>query len=74
MTNDAGARAALLGTEKRSPFLLSKLFVEYEAATKDEIKDFSPNQLRVWRNGRVRAVSDFVKVVGDKPITELKRY
>lgn len=71
LTSDAGARAALLGTEKRSPFLLSKLFVEYEAATKDEIKDFSPNQLRVWRNGRMRAVSDFVKVVGDKPITEL---
>ena len=71
LVGDAGARAALLGAEKRPPFLLSKLFVEYEAATQDEIKGFSPSQLRVWRNGRTRAVKQLVKVVGDKPITEL---
>jgi hypothetical protein len=28
-----------------------KVVYEYEAATKDEVKDLSPNQLRVWRNG-----------------------
>ena|ERR1700722_18069966 len=47
ITNDAVARAALLGTEKRPTFRLSKLFEEYEALTKDEVRDFSPNQLRV---------------------------
>ena len=31
LTGDAGARAALLGTEKRPSFHSSKLFVEYEA-------------------------------------------
>lgn len=71
VANDAGARAALLGTEKRPPFMLSKLFAEYETATKDETKDFSPNQLRVWRNGRERAVKAFVRVIGDKPVTEV---
>ncbi|MFL9827727.1 tyrosine-type recombinase/integrase [Rhodoplanes sp. SY1] len=71
MANDAGARAALLGTEKRPPFMLSKLFVEYEAATKDETKDFSPSQLRVWRNGRERALKEFVKLIGDKPVTDV---
>jgi integrase len=70
VANDSVARAALLGTEKRPVFRLSKLFEEYEALTKDEVKDFSPNQLRVWRNSRMRAVENFVSVVGDKPVNE----
>jgi integrase len=68
---DPVARAAVLGTEKRPAFLLSKLFEEYETLAKDEIKDFSPNQLRVWRNGRMRAVENFVSVVGNKPVNEV---
>jgi hypothetical protein len=39
--------------------------------TKDETKDFSPNQLRVWRSSRMRAVENFVSVAGDKPVNEL---
>jgi len=71
LVQDAPARAALLGTEKRPSFSLSRLFEEYEAATRDEIRDFSPDQLRIWRNGRMRAVAQFVKVVGDKPVTAI---
>ncbi len=44
---------------------------EYESVTKDEVKDLSPDQLRIWRNGRVRAVAQFVNVVGDKPVADL---
>ena len=68
---DTNARSAMLGTEKRPAFRLSKLFEEYESATRDEVRDFSPGQLRIWRNGRVRAVENFVTVVGDKLVTEL---
>lgn len=71
LTQDATARTALLGTEKRPSFLLSRLFEEYEAATRDEIRDLSPDQRRIWRNGRMRSVAQFVKVVGDKPVTEI---
>ena len=71
LTNDASAREALLGTAPRPSFLLSRLFEEYESATKDEVKDLSPDQLRIWRNGRIRSVAQFVKVVGDKPVNEL---
>jgi integrase len=71
--NDPVARAALLGTEKRPVCRLSKLFEEYETLTKDELKDFSPNQLRVWRNSRMLAVENFVSVVGDKPVNEVTR-
>jgi integrase len=71
LANDATARAALLGTQKRSAFKLSKLFEQHEAATKDEAKDLSPDQLRIWRNGRIRAVERFVEVIGDKPVNEV---
>lgn len=47
LERDAGARAALLGTQPRPTFPLSRLFAEYEAATRDETKRFSPSQLRV---------------------------
>jgi integrase len=69
--NDVRATAALLGTQKRPPFKLSKLFEEYEAITKDEVRDLSPDQLRIWRNGRIRAVARFVELIGDKAITEI---
>jgi integrase len=71
LTNDPVAREALLGTAKRPSFNLSRLFEEYESATKDEVKDLSPDQLRIWRNGRIRAVAQFVQVVGDKPVADL---
>jgi integrase len=71
LTQDQGARTALLGTEKPGAFPLSRLFDEYEAATKDETRDLSPDQLRIWRNGRIRAVAQFAKVVGEKPITDI---
>jgi integrase len=71
LTHDPGAREALLGTAQCPSFNLSRLFEEYDAATKDEVKDLSRDQLRIWRNGRIRAVARFVQVVGDKPVAEL---
>ena len=69
--NDPTAREALLGTAEPCGIKLSQLFEEYEEVTKHEIKDLSPDQLRIWRNGRIRAVERFVALVGDKPLSEL---
>lgn len=71
LVEDRPSREALLGTARKPAFTLSRLFEEYEAATRDEVRDLSPDQLRIWRNGRIRAVEQFVKIVGDKPVTEL---
>jgi len=71
LANDPAAREALLGTVQPPSFSLSRLFEEYESVTKDEVMDLSPDQLRIWRNGRIRAVAQFVKVVGDKPVADL---
>jgi hypothetical protein len=51
--------------------MISKLLEEYEAATEDEVKDFSRDQLRIWRRGRIRAIERFAEVAGDKPINEV---
>jgi len=71
LANDNEARSALLGAVKKPAIQLSDLFVEYEAMTKDEVRDLSPDQRRIWQNGRKRAVERFVDIAGDKPITEI---
>ena len=70
---DSGARAALLGTQPKPSFPVSKLLVEYEALTKEETTNFSPNQLRVWRGSCQRVVNELIAITGDKPVTELTR-
>jgi integrase len=71
LVNDAAAREAVLGLKKKPAFKVSKIFEEYEAETKDQVLDLSPDQLRIWRNARKRVVKSFAGVVGDKLITEL---
>lgn len=72
LLEDAGARSAILGIAKpTNGFLLSQLFSEYEQAVLDEVRDFSADQLRIWRVSHTRAASQFLNVCGDKPITEL---
>ncbi len=70
LVNDEGARHAVLGLKKKPVFKVSKIFEEYEAETKDQVLDLSPDQLRIWRNARKRVVKSFVGVVTDKFITE----
>jgi integrase len=71
LVNEKDARDAVLGLKKKPVFKVSKIFEEYEAETKDQVLDLSPDQLRIWRNARKRVVNSFVGVVGDKLITEL---
>ena len=52
-------------------FKVSKIFEEYEAETRDQVPDLSPDQLRMWGNARKRVIKSFESVVGDKLITEL---
>jgi integrase len=51
--------------------MLSRLFDEFERLVADEIKDFSPEQRRIWRTARIRSANQFVERVGDKPVTEI---
>jgi integrase len=62
---------AVLGTVKPPVVLLSQLQQEHEALVGDELKGMSAEQLRIWRNTRIRAAKQFIEIVGDKPVTEI---
>ena len=68
---DPGARAALLGTEKRPAIKLSEVFPKFEKQSQTDTKEMSPNQLRRWQNGYKLAINDLISVVGDKELTAL---
>lgn len=64
--------AALLGTVKRPVPYISQIFTEYESEVKESTLDLSPDQIRIWTNGRKRAVESFLAVVEtDKPVTDI---
>jgi integrase len=69
--DDPAACAAVLGTVKKPVLPLSRLQQEHEALVGDELKGMSPEQLRIWRNTRIRAAKQFIEIVGDKPVTEI---
>lgn len=62
---------AVLGTVKPPVLLLSQLQQQHEALVGDELKGMSAEQLRIWRNTRIRAAKQFIEVAGDKPVTEI---
>lgn len=45
----------------------------YFDLTKDKLLNKSPNQIRKWGNPRKKAISNLVKVIGNKPIHEFNR-
>ncbi|WP_047308839.1 tyrosine-type recombinase/integrase [Rhodopseudomonas palustris] len=70
--NDPITRAALLGTAKRQVPLISQIFTEYREEVREQLLDLSEDQLRIWTNGRTRAVESFLEVIEkDKPVTEI---
>ncbi|MET7242448.1 tyrosine-type recombinase/integrase [Methylobacterium sp. EM32] len=71
--DDPATRAAVLGKEPVPAVMLSQLFEQYETLTKSSRQDLSPDQLRKWGNPKKRALANLLKVVGDKPVTELTR-
>lgn len=53
--------------------LLSQLLPAFEDVVRADIRDFSPNQLRRWRNAKKRAIDNLVAVAGDVDIAALSR-
>lgn len=65
--------AAVLGGEERPRFKVSDLVAEFEALQKASLRGKSENQVRKWRNPKLRAATNLLKVTGDKLIEELTR-
>lgn len=73
LMDDAGAVSAVLGGEEPGKFLLSKLFDEYEVISRPGLQDLSPDQLRKWRNPKLRALNNLISVIGDKDLPKVTR-
>src|SRR5690606_37088209 len=65
--------ASVLGGYGEPALAIRQALDKFWGYTKDRILNKAPDQVRKWKNPRKRAVNNFVKVVGNKPITEISR-
>lgn len=65
--------ASVLGTVKPPQVTLSNLFDEFKSLVAVSMRDFSEDQLRKWRNPRVRAIENLMTVIGDRPVAMIRR-
>ena len=63
--------AALLGGAKAPPLTVSRALDLYWTLARDKTLGKSEDQLRRWKNPRVKAVKNFIAVVGDKAIRDI---
>ncbi len=65
--------AAELGGIDRPATKISDLVTEYEDASRSRLSGKTEDQKRRWRNPFIRAVSELLKVIPDKPPAEITR-
>lgn len=62
---------ALIGGVKEPPITVSRALDLYWSLAKDRTLGKSEDQLRRWKNPRIKAVKNFIAVVGDKAIKDI---
>jgi integrase len=70
---DPAETAALLGTAQEPQITVTKALGLYWTLAREKTLGKSDDQLRRWKNPRIKAVRNFVSVVEDKPIGEITR-
>lgn len=70
-TADQKTAAAVLGGADEPAITVSRALEIYWTLTDDKTLKKSEDQLRRWKNPRIKAVKNFVEVVGDKPIAKI---
>jgi integrase len=63
--------AAVLGGAKQPGLTVSKALELYWTLAKDKTLGKSEDQLRRWKNPRIKAVNNFISVVGDRAIKDI---
>lgn len=63
--------AAILGAVSAPEITVSRAVEHYWSLTRDRVADQSPDQLRRWRNPRIKAARNFITLLGDKPISAI---
>ena len=64
---------ALLGMVQEPGITIEKALELYWGLTKDKTFGKSEDQLRRWRNPRIKAIRNLIDVIGDKPIDQISR-
>jgi hypothetical protein len=72
-TPNKAEATALLGTAQEPAITVEKALELYWGLARDKTFGKSEDQLRRWRNPRIKAVRNFVDVIGDKPIDQITR-
>lgn len=75
MMNNTGDKKSVLGDINitKPSIELSKALKEYFEHEKGNLTALSESQFHKWKNPRTRAVNNFIKVIGDKPVSEFVR-
>lgn len=70
---DKVAAVATLGGAKVPPITVKRALELFWELAADDTRGMSENQIRKWRNPRVKAIANFVKVVGNKVLADITR-
>ncbi|OZB13880.1 MAG: integrase, partial [Hyphomonas sp. 34-62-18] len=70
---DTVEASALLGTVPAPSLTLEKALELYWSLAREKTLGKSEDQIRRWKNPRVKAVRNFVEIVGNKPIEAITR-
>lgn len=70
---DSVEASALLGTVPAPSLTLEKALELYWSLARDKTLGKSEDQVRRWKNPRVKAVRNFVEIVGNKPVEAITR-
>ena len=65
--------SALLGTARKPALTLEGALDRYWGLTRERTADKSPNQIRKWKNPRIKAVRNFVQLMGNMELTAIDR-
>jgi len=71
LVDDGRSIATFLGGAQKNTILISELWKTFEDLSRSAIVDMSPNQLRIWKNGRILAAKNLISVIGDKRLDEI---
>lgn len=72
-SNNADLTAAVLGTTRPARITLSVArdrFIEHEEAN---LRDYSDDQIRKWKNPRKKAINNLIELVGDREVATVSR-
>jgi len=62
---------ALLGGAQQPAITVSRALELYWDLTADQLRGKSDDQVRRWKNPRIKAIKNFIAVVGDKPLDDI---